>query len=92
MNGPEYANIAAFLAFCADDERTEFTVTDLQALNFRTGERVQVIAERLRRAGLTLAYREPEKRVRGFGSNDNDRWYGPGAERTYGGSGFDNKE
>lgn len=86
---PEYESIAAFAEYMMDDDREEFTHEDLRALNMRTHARVDDIRKELEAIGFKLAYRAPEKRVRGFQTSSNDRWYGPGSQKTHGGAGID---
>jgi hypothetical protein len=84
---PEFANVTAFATFLADDDREDFTHEDLLRLNMATACTVAAVRSELESYGFRLAVREPEKRVRGFNTNSNDRWYGPGACRSHGGSG-----
>lgn len=86
---PEYESIETFVEECADDERDHFTTSDLQMLNTATQKRLQDIRAALEGYGLRFVPRAPERRVRGFTANPHDRWYGPGADRTFGGSGQD---
>jgi hypothetical protein len=89
---PEYADIDAFAEYMMGEEMTEFSHEDLQALNYRTRTPVGQIRKELESYGFMLKHREPEKRTRGFQTNDNDRYYGPGSENSHGGSGFSNFE
>ena len=34
-----------------------------------------------------MSVREPLRRVRGFRTSSNDRWFGPGSDKMHGGSG-----
>jgi len=86
---PEYETIEAFVEYCLDDERDHFTTADMQALNRATHTRLQDVRKALEGYGLRFVPREPQKAVRGFTSNPHDRWYGPGADRTYGGTGWE---
>jgi hypothetical protein len=85
----EYSSIEDFVQFMLDDERDTYTHEELGALNFRTRTPVNAIRKELEGYGLTLANRPNEKKVRGFNSNSNDRWYGPGSMATHGGAGID---
>ena len=91
-SAPEYKSIDAFVQFCYEDERSEYTHEDLHALGYRLRMRIQCIRHELAKWGLVLANREVPKHVRGFTTSSNDRWFGPGSSKTYGGSGFDNFE
>lgn len=86
---PEYESVDAFAEFCIDDERDFFTTADMMALNQATSVRLQDVRKALEGYGLRFVPRERQKAVRGFTSNPHDRWYGPGADRTFGGSGQD---
>lgn len=85
---PEYKSVEAFILFVEEDDRADFSHQDLEYLNFRTHIPIHIIRRQLETAGLTLKVREPERRVRGFQTSSNDRWFGPGSEATHGGSGF----
>lgn len=85
-SAPEYKSVEDFVQYLMDDERSEFSHEDLQALNYRTRQPVQKIRKELESYGLRLQERSPEKKPRGFQSPDHDRWYGPGSSPTHGGS------
>jgi len=91
-SAPEYKSIEDFAQFLIDDERTEFTHEDLAALNYRLRKQVAEIKKELEAYGFKLAEREKESKARGFKTSDHDRWYGPGSDKTHGGSGFSNFE
>ena len=86
---PEYTSVEAFVEFCLDDERDALTTADLQRLNHGTRRRLSELRRELESYGLVFQPRAPERRVRGCTTGSNDRWYGPGAERTHGGSGWE---
>lgn len=85
----EYESIEAFVQECLDDERETFTHEDLAELAYRLRRSRSVIRKALEGCKLRLVTRTPERRVRGFTTSSHDRWYGPGAARTYGGSGWE---
>lgn len=85
----EYSTIEAFVEYCIDDERDFFTTADMQRLNRATQTRLQDVRRALEGYGLRFVPREPRRAVRGFSANSHDRWYGKGADRTYGGSGWE---
>jgi len=89
MKDPEYSSIETFVQYLLDDERDSYTHEELTALNFRTRTPVNVIRKELEGYGIMLANRPNEKKVRGFSSNSNDRWFGPGSMATHGGAGID---
>lgn len=78
-SAPEYKSIDAFVSFCTEDERTQFTHEDLQALNYRLRVPIHAIKRELERHELKLAERVVPKSVRGFTANSHDRWTGPGS-------------
>jgi hypothetical protein len=86
---PEHKSIEAFVEFLRDDERDVFDHRDLAALNYATRRRRGDIRRELEALGFKLAVREPGRRVRGFDTSSNDRYWGPGSERTYASSGWE---
>jgi len=91
-SAPEFASVEAFVQLCCDDDRATFTHEDLVALNYRLRTPVSAIRDSLEAYGLTLEGRAVGRRVRGFTTSSNDRWFGPGSCPTHGGSGFSNFE
>lgn len=57
MREPEYASVEAFVEYCIDDERVEFTSADLGALNRHTRRPVHELRLELETYGLRLALR-----------------------------------
>jgi hypothetical protein len=89
---PELSSIESFAQYLLDDERTSFTVAELQALNARLRISMHEIKSSLGAYGFALELRQvPKPPCRGFTTSSNDRWYGPGSDKTHGGSGFDNR-
>jgi hypothetical protein len=89
FDAPEYESVEALAQFLCDDDRTVFSHEDLSALNYRMRRTVQELRRELESYGLTLAVREPARRVRGVTSNSHDRWFGPGSCKSHGGSGHE---
>jgi hypothetical protein len=89
VSEPEYGSIRDFLDFCRDDDRTYFTHLELRALAYNCRLSGSKIRTQLESAGLTLAERAPERRIRGFTANNHDRWYGAGSSPSHGGSGWE---
>jgi len=85
----EHTSVEAFVQFCMDEDRTEFTHVDLAHLSYTLHSSPSKIRVELEGYGLRLAVRPNEKKVRGFTTSSHDRWYGPGACKTYGGCGID---
>jgi len=87
---PELQSVEAFVEYLLEDERDSFTFEEATELAEALGLSVPTpVIRELKSYGLTMVPRTPEKRVRGFHSNNHDRWYGPGACRTHGGSGWE---
>jgi hypothetical protein len=85
---PECASVESFVEFCLDDERDTFSHEDLVVLNFSLRKTVAVLRGELEAYGLRLAPRIPPKKVRGFTTSSNDRWFGPGSCPTSGGAAY----
>ena len=86
---PEHESIEAFVEFCIDDKREEFTHEDLAELNAATHQRRQDIRAELEGYGLRLAVRKPQKACRGFQTSSHDRWSGKGSCPTCACSGWE---
>lgn len=86
---PEHVSIEAFVEFCIDDEQETFTHEDLGELAYAMRMSRNVVRKELEGYGLSLAVRAVVKRKRGFTTNSNDRFYGPGSEKMHGGSGHE---
>lgn len=85
-SAPEFASLQAFYQFMRDEERTTYTVEEIQALNYRTHLTQEELRQQLENEGFSLQKRDvPKPQPRGFTTSNNDRWYGPGSERTHGG-------
>ena len=92
-SAPEFASVEAFVQSRVDDEAETFTHQDIKDIAFHLRRaNFHAIRLELEGYGLRLEIRGHEKRVRGFTTSSNDRWYGPGSCPTHGGSGFSNKE
>ena len=87
---PEMESVEAFAEYLLDDDRTEFTFDEAEGLAGALGFSVAApVIRELKGYGFAMAAREPERQVRGFRANSHDRWFGPGACRTHGGSGWE---
>ena len=86
---PEFCSIETFVEYLLDEERVTFTFLDLQGLNFALQRPTAEIRRQLEGYGLKLETRPNEKRVRGFSTRSNDRHFGPGSSKSYGGSGHE---
>lgn len=91
-NAPEFESAEAFAEYLFDEDCDEFTAGELVRLSATCRRTTRFLRAELESYGLRLAHREPARRARGVMSNDNDRWYGPGAERMHGGSGYEQIE
>lgn len=86
---PEHESIEAFVEYLMDDERDTFTAADLNQLAAATTRSHHKVRAELEGYGLRLVRRERVRRIRGVTTSSHDRWYGPGAERACGGSGWE---
>jgi len=86
---PEYESIESFVDFLMEDERTSFNHDELGQLAYSLRRSLRELRHELEGWGLALEARPHERAVRGINSNPHDRWYGPGACRTHGGSGWE---
>ena len=84
----EFLSVEAFAEHLFDEDVGEFDWRHLSCLNTRLQVRRHDIRLELESYGLTLADRPKERRTRTYSTNPHDRWYGPGADRTHGGSGW----
>lgn len=82
--------VAAFGEELLDNDRTSFTYEEADALAVGLGYSVPTMVIRALKAyGFEQRTREIPKRVRGFQTSSQDRYFGPGAERMHGGSGWE---
>jgi hypothetical protein len=82
--------VVEFVQECIDDGKTTFEFEDAEKIAISVGMSVSTYAVRaLKEYGLVMLPRPIEKRIRGFKSNNHDRWNGPGACKSHGGSGSD---
>lgn len=86
---PEFESLELFVEFMIDEERSVFTHDELRLLMFSLKRSAQPVRKELESYGLKLAVRPVERAVRGFLTNSNDRWYGPGSSPMHGGSGWE---
>lgn len=94
VNTPEYMTLETFVDFKMSDMESpddvpSFSHIDAAALAFNLEASIVDIIKTLKDYGMTMKPREPAKRVRGFTTSSNDRWYGPGSQATHGGAGID---
>jgi len=71
------------------NEETEFSFVEAEKLSKDVGIHVSTIIRLGQEAGLSYSGRETVKRVRGFTTSSNDRWFGPGSSNSHGGSGWE---
>lgn len=87
---PELESVEAFAESLYDDDRETFTTKELvvlcQALRERDHHKVRVELEGY---GVTLEPARVPRRIRGINTSSNDRYFGPGAEKMHGGSGWE---
>jgi hypothetical protein len=86
---PEYQSVEAFVEYLIDVEgEVVFNHLQLGVLSDALGKTRKELCKELEGWGLSLVERAKEENFRTFSSNPHDRWYGPGASRTHGGSGW----
>ena len=73
---PEYKSVSDFVE--GSDTGT-FTADDLNVLNYNLKLPIRDIKKELEAWGLRQNLKPAERQSRGFNSNDNDRWNGPGS-------------
>lgn len=75
---------------CADSRAVHAAIWRVQRNPLETGTHTTIgtLRAELEGYGMTLAERPFEKHVRGFTTSSNDRWFGPGACKTYGGAAY----
>ena len=84
---PEHENIENFVQFLLDEERESFTFEEAESVADATETCPTYVIRELKSYGLAMIPRSEPKKVRGFTTSSHDRWYGPGAAKTHGGSG-----
>ena len=73
---PDYQSIQAFVE---ESDTGTFTSDDLNVLNYVLKTPIRDIKKELEGWGMRQTYKPAERQTRGFNSNDNDRWTGPGS-------------
>jgi hypothetical protein len=86
---PEFESIESFVEYKMEDDQATFTHVELTTLGFHLRRSFHALRVELEGYGLSLERRLHVKSVRGVSSNGNDRYYGPGAEKMHGGSGWE---
>lgn len=84
---PEFKSIEAFVSFLIDDERIQYTKLEMQQLAVSVEKPEFWVSSELKAWGLSIEEQRVLKHTRGFSTSSNDRWYGPGSSKMYGGSG-----
>lgn len=69
------------------DELTMVPFQECESLSMTVGLHVGSIVAMVKEYGLAVGPRSVPRSVRGFKTSSHDRWYGPGACMTHGGSG-----
>lgn len=86
---PEFASVEAFVESLVDNDRASYSVEEAQVLGRSLRRTLPGLHKELQGWGLSLEKRAVPEKVRGFTTGSHDRWYGPGASRTAGGSGWE---
>ena len=74
-----YKSVEDFVDYVSGDDRDDYTHEELADLAYSLKRSRSDLRKELEGYGLKLAAREIPKRVRGCGSSDQDRWWGPGS-------------
>ena len=74
-----YKSVEDFVDYVSGDDRDDYTHEELADLAYSLKRSRSDLRKELEGYGLKLAAREIPKKVRGFGSSDQDRWWGPGS-------------
>lgn len=82
---PEHESIDAFVQYCIDDEVETFTPKDVTLICMAVRRRRKDVRVELEGYGLTYMPPGADPVVRGFKSNNHDRW---SAYKSHGGSGW----
>jgi len=72
-----------------DDGRESFTFAEADALADVLNVTTANVIREMRSYGLTYDGRAAERRVRGFTTSSNDRYFGPGSSPMHGGTGWE---
>lgn len=88
-NDDEFGSVELFAESMADDDWMTFDWRHLNCLSERTGLSNSLLRMELESYGFKLANRAKPSSARGFRTSSQDRWFGPGADKTHGGSGQD---
>lgn len=88
----EYRSLSNLISHLQDEERKTVEFSELEIVSRETRISISKLRKQLKICGIEMLPRPKMRSVRGFNSNDHDRWNGPGSEPTHGGSGFSNRE
>lgn len=86
---PEFASAEALVQHLLDEERTSYTLAEAEALGRSLQQSLPTVHAALQSYGLAHETRLIPRRVRGFTTSSNDRFYGPGSSAMHGGSGWE---
>ena len=81
--------VTSFVDDKLGDDETSFSFIEAEKLAAGVGIHVSTIIRLAQEAGLGYTGRETPKRVRGFTTSSNDRYFGPGSSNSHGGSGHE---
>jgi hypothetical protein len=86
---PEHESVEAFAEYLLAEERESFTYMEADTIGKGLKVATYVVIDGLKEFGFTYEGRASEKRVRGYRTSSLDRWFGPGASKSHGGSGHE---
>jgi len=86
---PEHESVEAFVEYLLSEDRSSFSFEEADKVACGLKVATYVVINGLKGLGLTYDGRKTDKKVRGFTTNSHDRWFGPGASKSHGGSGHE---
>jgi hypothetical protein len=90
MPSPELQSIEAFGEFLLAEDRTSFTFDEACLVAEALGLSIPTpVIRGLKDYGFMMIERPVAKHVRGFLTSSHDRYFGPGASQSHGGSGWE---
>jgi len=88
MNPSVAATVEAFVTELVDDDQPACSFSEAERLAEDLQVHVSVVVREIRSYGIEMT-REVPKRVRGYRTSSQDRYFGPGCSKTHGGSGYE---
>jgi hypothetical protein len=86
---PELENVEAFAEFLMAEDRVSFSFVEADSIAQGLKVATYMVINGLKSYGFGYEGRASEKRVRGYTTSSHDRYWGPGAMKSHGGSGHE---